>query len=143
MEWKRASLAAVLDYHATEAERGARLCFDLRPGSYNTDDLIAALEQLKAFYEGEQVVLVRDELSAHRSRAMRTWADAQDWLTLERLPAYAPELNPVEMLWSAIKTRKLANVTEAAERGINRTCENDRLSRFFLTHTRLEIHPPT
>ncbi|WP_445519779.1 transposase [Streptomyces sp. NEAU-174] len=35
-------------------------------------------------------------------------------LTLERLPAYAPELNPVELLWSAIKTRELANELGAA-----------------------------
>ncbi|MEV8530152.1 transposase [Streptomyces sp. NPDC052000] len=32
---------------------------------------------------------------------MRARAAEQDWLTLERLPAYAPELNPVELLWSS------------------------------------------
>ena len=32
---------------------------------------------------------------------MRAWLDSQrDWLTAERLPAYAPELNPVEGLRS-------------------------------------------
>ncbi|WP_407698855.1 transposase [Streptomyces acidicola] len=30
------------------------------------------------------------------------------WLTLERLPAYVPELNPVELLWSSLKKRDLA-----------------------------------
>lgn len=34
---------------------------------------------------------------------------SQDWLTLEGLPVYTPELNPVEMLWSALKAQKLAN----------------------------------
>ncbi|GHC78894.1 hypothetical protein GCM10007079_16550 [Nocardiopsis terrae] len=144
-------MAAALGYHAAEAERGARLCFDLRPGSYDTDALIAVLKQLKTFYEGERVVLVWDGLSAHWSRAMRAWAAEQDWLTLERLPAYAPELNPVEMLWSAIKTRELANVAgdhladvaDAAERGINRVCEEGRLPWSFLAHTGLEIHSPT
>lgn len=144
-------MAAALGYHAADTERGARLCFDLRPGSYNTDALIAVLEQLKTFYEGERVVLVWDGLSAHWSRAMRAWVAEQDWLTLERLPAYAPELNPVEMLWSAIKTRELANVAgshladvaDAAERGINRVCEEDRLPWSFLAHTGLEIHSPT
>lgn len=144
-------MAAALGYHAADPGRGARLCFDLRPGSYDTNALIAVLEQLKTFYEGEQVVLVWDGLSAHWSRAMRTWVAEQDWLTLERLPAYAPELNPVEMLWSAIKTRELANVAgdhladvaDAAEQGINRVCEDDRLPWSFLAHTGLEIHPPT
>lgn len=151
LNWKRAGMAAALGYHAADPGRGARLCFDLRPGSYDTNALIAVLEQLKTFYEGEQVVLVWDGLSAHWSRAMRTWVAEQDWLTLERLPAYAPELNPVEMLWSAIKTRELANVAgdhladvaDAAEQGINRVCEDDRLPWSFLAHTGLEIHPPT
>ena len=31
------------------------------------------------------------------------------WLTVERLPGYAPDLNPVETLWSNIKGQELAN----------------------------------
>lgn len=69
----------------------------------------------------------------------------------EQLPACAPELNPVEMPWSAIKTRELANVAgehladvaDAAEEGINRVCEEGRLQWSFLAHTGLEIHPST
>ena len=30
---------------------------------------------------------------------------------VERLPAYAPELNPVEFLWGHLKNHDLANVT--------------------------------
>jgi DDE superfamily endonuclease len=38
--------------------------------------------------------LIWDNRSTHLSAAMREWIDAhQDWLTVERLPAYAPELN--------------------------------------------------
>ncbi|SCF78118.1 DDE superfamily endonuclease [Streptomyces sp. MnatMP-M27] len=100
--------------------------------------------------EGESVVLVWDGLSAHWSRSMRAWAAEQDWLTLERLPAYAPELNPVELLWSAVKARELAanlagyhlaGVADAAERGIHRICSNEHLPWSFLTHTGLTIHP--
>nr|WP_242422702.1 hypothetical protein [Nocardiopsis sp. TSRI0078] len=73
LNWKRTSMAAALGYHAAEVGRGARWCFHLRPGSYDTDALIAVLEQLKAFYEGERAVLVWDGLSAHWSRATRAW----------------------------------------------------------------------
>ncbi|WP_311766731.1 transposase [Streptomyces rhizosphaericus] len=111
LNWKRASMAAALGYHAADVGRGPRLCFHLKPGSYDTMALIEVLRQVKAFYAGEPVVLVWDGLSAHWSRDMRAWVAGQDWLTLERLPAYAPELNPVELLWSAIKTRELANLT--------------------------------
>jgi hypothetical protein len=63
--------------------------------------------------------------------------------------AAAPELNPVELLWSAIKTRELANlasdhladVADAAERGIHRVCSSEQLPWSFLTHTGLTIHP--
>jgi hypothetical protein len=151
LNWKRAGMAAALGYHAADPDRGPRLCFHLKPGSYDTTSLIEVLEQIKTFYAGEPVVLVWDGLSAHWSRGMRAWAGEQDWLTLERLPAYAPELNPVELLWSAIKTRELANlagdhlagVADAAERGIHRVCSNEQLPWSFLTHTGLTIHPKT
>jgi len=60
------------------------------------------LEQLASFYAGQRVVLIWDGLSSHWSTRMRAYLDSQrDWLTVERLPAYAPELNPVEYLWDA------------------------------------------
>jgi putative transposase len=36
---------------------------------------------------------------------------ARDWLTVYRLPPYAPELNPVEAVWSHLK-RSLANLAK-------------------------------
>jgi DDE superfamily endonuclease len=96
--WKKASMAAALGYHADGAK--ARLCFHLQKDSYNTDSLIGVLDQLGAFYADQRVVLLWDGLSAHWSTRMRAFLDSQhDWLTVERLPTYAPELNPVEYLW--------------------------------------------
>ncbi|ATL25601.1 transposase [Streptomyces formicae] len=46
LNWKRASMAAALGYHATDRARGQRLCFHLKPGSYNTISLIEVLEHL-------------------------------------------------------------------------------------------------
>ncbi|AQW49471.1 hypothetical protein SHXM_02934 [Streptomyces hygroscopicus] len=142
-------MAAALGYHAADLERGPRLCFHLKPGGYDTTSLIEVSEHVKTFCAGESVVLVWDGLSARWSRSVRAWAAEQDWLTLERLPACAPELNPVELLWSAIKARELANlagdhladVADAAERGIHRICSNEQLPWSFLTHTGLTIHP--
>ncbi|SHN34311.1 DDE superfamily endonuclease [Streptomyces yunnanensis] len=140
-------MAAALGYHSTDSDRGPRLCFHLKPGSYDTTALIEALEQDKAFYRGEPVILVWDGLSAHWSRAMRAWDTEQDWLTLERLPAYAPHLNPVELLWSSLKKRELANfagdhLADATEQGIHRINHNQHLPWSSLTHTGLTIHPP-
>jgi DDE superfamily endonuclease len=50
------------------------------------------------------IVLVWDNLNTHVSAVMREFIDAhRQWLTVVRLPAYAPELNPVEGVWSHMK----------------------------------------
>ena len=60
---------------------------------------------------GGTIVLVWDNLPTHTSRAMRQLIAARSWLTVFQLPAYAPELNPVEGVWSSLK-RSLANLTK-------------------------------
>jgi len=108
------------------------------------------LEQLASFYTGHRVVLIWDGLSAHWSTKMRAFLDSQhDWLTAERLPAYAPELNPVEGLWANLKDLELANlptttlaeVADATEAGIQRVCKRDSLVVGFLAHTGLTLDP--
>jgi hypothetical protein len=144
--WKRASMAAALGYHPDGTR--ARLCFHLQPDAYDTDSLISVLEQLRVFYAGQRVVLLWDGLSAHWSHKMRAHLDAQrDWLAVERLPAYAPELNPVEGLWANLKGGALANfagdpvaeVADQARHGIQRVCDSDSLVMGFLAHTGLSL----
>ena len=41
---------------------------------------------------------------------MKTYLQSQrPWLREERLPGYAPDLNPIETLWGNIKGQELAN----------------------------------
>jgi hypothetical protein len=78
---------------------GAQLCFHVRAGSFDTDSLIEVLGGLRRFLGGEKATLPWDGLPSHRSTAMRDWIRSQrSWLVVERLPAYAPDLNPVEGL---------------------------------------------
>jgi transposase len=103
-------MAAALGDHASDADRGPRLCFHVQKDSSNTQKLIGVLEQLAGFYAGQQVVLVWDGLGAHWSHDMRAWLETQrHWLQVERMPAYAPELNAVEYLWANLKGVELAN----------------------------------
>jgi transposase len=83
-----------------------------------------------------------------RSRAMRAWLNRQrSWLVVEALPAYAPELNPVEGLWSSLKAVELANLTlptlaeviDQAHRGIDRVRRTPHLAYSFLRHTGLSV----
>ena len=79
---------------------------------------------------------------------MRAHLDAQRaWLAVERLPAYAPELNPVEYLWANLKGGELANCTgdtiaevaDQAQHGIQRVCDSNSLVVGFLAHTGLSL----
>jgi hypothetical protein len=147
MAWKRASMAAALGYWPDGTK--ARLCFHVQPDSYDTDSLIGVLEQLAGFYQGQRVVLLWDGLSSHWSHKMRAHLDTQRaWLRVERLPAYAPELNPVEYLWANLKGGALANCTadtvaevaDQAQHGIQRVCDSDSLVVGFLAHTGLSLN---
>jgi putative transposase len=66
--------------------------------------LDAAHQQL-----GAPIVLVWDNLNTHHSARMKRLIAGRPWLTVYRLPAYAPELNPTEGVWSHLK-RSLANL---------------------------------
>jgi transposase len=78
---------------------------------------------------------------------MGAWLRRQrSWLVVEPLPGYAPELNPVESLWSSLKGMELANlagdtledVVAAAERGIQRI-RHTHLPFSFLRHCGLSL----
>jgi transposase len=145
-KWKRASMAAAICYGSLGG--GAAVCFHHQQGAYDTDTLIGALLQLRGFLGGQKATLVWDGLPAHRSLAMRHWLACQrSWLVTEQLPGYAPELNPVEELWSSLKGVELANlaadtlaeVAAAAERGIQRIRSTHHLAYAFLRHCGLSL----
>jgi hypothetical protein len=103
------SAAAVLAYR-WDGKR-SRLFFQVKPDSYNTESLMGFLDDLRRHFGGRKVILVWDGLPAHRSRAMTEYLQGQrSWLSVERLPGYAPELNPVESLWGNVKGQELANL---------------------------------
>ena len=84
--------------------------FQIRPGAYNDAALIEFLAQLRRQLKGERVALLWDGLPSHRSKTMAAFiASQRSWLTVERLPAYAPELNPVEYIWGYWKHHELPN----------------------------------
>jgi transposase len=142
--WRRVSMAAALCYGSRGG--GARLAVHLRDRAYDTAALIVALTQLRRFLAGEKVILLWDGLPAHRSREMQRFlASQRRWLVVERLPGYAPELNPVEALWANLKGTELANltadtldeVTQAVTRGIDRVRRAPHLPFSFLRHSGL------
>jgi hypothetical protein len=54
-------------------------------------------------------VLIWDNLNVHLRAELRAFTGAQPWLEVFQLPSYAPDLNPVEGIWSSLKRGPLAN----------------------------------
>jgi hypothetical protein len=144
--WKKASMAAAICYGVRGG--GAQLAFHVTAGNYDTATLIEVLGELCRFLDGEKATLLWDGLPAHRSTPMRAWLNTQrSWLAVERLPAYAPELNPVEGLWASLKAVELANLTgptlaemiDQAHRGIERVRQTPHLAYSFLRHAGLSV----
>lgn len=77
------------------------------PKGFREPDFIQLLDAAHQQLDGP-IVLVWDGLSAHKSPPIRAAIAARPWLRVYQLPAYAPELNPVEKVWSTMK-RGLAN----------------------------------
>jgi transposase len=57
-----------------------------------------------------QIILVWDRLGAHRSSRAHLERTHGSWFQFEWLPAYAPELDPVEQCWNHAKCTDLANL---------------------------------
>lgn len=79
--------------------------------SVNGQDLVFFLRHLLHHIPGK-LLLIWDGLPAHRSAPVKRFLaqEAQQRLWLVRLPAYAPELNPIEALWSFLKQVELKNL---------------------------------
>jgi transposase len=80
----------------------------LPDGFFTAEAVVAFLRDLLQHLRGK-VVVVWDGGGNHRGPLIRDFLRRNRRLTLERLPAYAPALNPVEAVWSWLKYGQLAN----------------------------------
>ena len=72
--------------------------------------VVIFLEKLLRVIPGK-LLIVWDGLAAHRSRMVKDFlASLEGRVHTLRLPAYAPELNPVEYIWAYLKQHELPNV---------------------------------
>jgi DDE superfamily endonuclease len=144
--WKRLSMSAAVCFRPDGSE--ASLVFGMQPGSYNEESIMEFLLELHRHLDGDKVTLIWDGLPSHRSRAMQAFIKRQrHWLVVERLPGYAPDLNPVEQVWGNLKGGELANLCldtideaeEIVDQGLCRIGNDTRLAFSFLRHCGLEL----
>ncbi|WP_406324278.1 transposase [Streptomyces sp. NBC_01637] len=151
---RRTSVAALCCYRPGEASRlihrprnhlllkGARKSFSWQ--DYR-DLLVRAHIQL-----GGPIVVVWDNLNTHLASGLKRYEAEHDWLTTIRLPPYAPDLNPVEAVWSLVR-RAMANTAfdtpddldRILRRELRRIQLRPRLIDGCLTATGLTLVPPT
>lgn len=124
------------------------LLMQLYPGqSIEQDHVLAFLQAMRQHLRGH-VVLLWDRLTAHRGGRVQQYLADWNMLHQEYLPAYAPELNAVEYLWSWLKrSNPLANgcpqtvdeITSAVCRGVKPVPSNQDLLRGFVRATKLPL----
>jgi transposase len=89
----------------------ARIVFSVLPHTLHAKDFLIYLKLLKQRMRGRKLILLLDGLSAHRAKQVTLWIQKnKSWLTTHRFPAYAPELNPIEYVWSSSKGKDLAGI---------------------------------
>ncbi len=88
----------------------ANLFFELLPDDENVTGthVVAFLRQLRRHIPGP-IILVWDRAQPHRAKVVHEYVAQHPQLHIESLPAYAPELNPDEGVWSYTKYGRLAN----------------------------------
>lgn len=82
--------------------------FQVLPVNVETDHMVWLLQDLHHHYR-RKVIVVWDRWSVHRSAATYFEKRCPDWFEFEWLPAYSPELNPVEQCWNHTKYSDLPN----------------------------------
>ncbi len=87
-----------------------RLLVQVRDRAFCGRSVIGFLLHLLRHLKGKLLV-IWDGASIHRSKAVQAFlaSPAARRLKVERLPGYAPELNPVEAVWQYLKRVELRN----------------------------------
>ena len=114
--------------------------------SIRTPQVLSFLRALLKSVRGHLIV-VWDGLLAHRASAVRELAGASGRMDLERLPGYAPDLNPMEGGWGHIKWHQMANhglaevpkIHAMAKRAGRKVSSSQRLLRSFVKASQLPL----
>jgi len=116
------------------------LYFQTLPEGYFTNERVADfVRQLLRHLRGS-VIILWDRGNMHKGPAIRQLEDDFPRLSLEFLPPYAPDLNPVEALWNYVTYNELANYAPLGVQDLDNTLiyelrkvqrDPDRLHTFY------------
>lgn len=112
-------------------------------------EVIQFLQHLLRHLPGRLIVLW-DQGKPHMAGPTQEWIAQHPRLVVEKLPAYAPDLNAVDHLWSDLKAHDLANhglldlesLQQEADRSAQRIGPRQDLLKAFVRHTHLPLRLP-
>jgi len=120
--------------------------FQIHDDHVRSDEVVSFVKRLRRQWR-RPLVICWDRWQVHRSAAKRLAASRITNVDFEWLPAYAPELNPVEPRWSHAKFGKLANFvphdTPHLKRSVRSTLKtqngNHRIKQSFFKAAQLTL----
>lgn len=101
--------------------------FQIHTNNIRTAEVVAFIKALRKSLR-RPLIIVLDRWSVHRAAAKQILLSRLKNIDFEWLPAYAPELNPVEPRWSHTKYGDLANFvpddTPELKRAVHKSLKN-------------------
>jgi transposase len=88
-----------------------RLFMQMQERAYKAEDVVRFLRMLLRKISGK-LLIIWDGSPIHRADVIKQFLASREGkrVHLERLPGYAPELNPQEQVWNLLKRRELKNL---------------------------------
>lgn len=137
---RKVSVIAALAISPARRRVGAYFGF-LPDANYDGEAIVDFLRGLSRTAR-QPIDLVWDRLSAHHRGPVAAWLAGQRRVRARLLPAYAPELNPVELIWGHTKTNPMANFAPAeldellarTQQVTREIAGNQKLLRSFIQH---------
>jgi transposase len=139
-------LSVVSALTVSPQRRRVGLHFDILDHNINADDFERFVARLLQRV-GRAITLVLDRWQVHRSAVRRLEERFGRRIHIEWLPPYAPELNPVEHVWSHTKHSDLANYVpedilrlgKSVNDSLRKKCTNQRLLQSFFRAAQLQL----
>jgi transposase len=102
-------------------------------GRFNSESYQAFLEMIMA-QTTEHLFLIHDGAKYHTSQSTKQFLDVhRARITVEPLPSYSPDYNPIEYLWK--KTKQRATHNQYFKEFVELTVSVDKALAFFATHS--------
>ena len=145
--WERHDrLSVIAALTLAPRRRRVGLYFQVFNHNICAEEVVAFLRQVHRHLR-RKLLVVWDRYSAHRKAARLLREAGAEWLEVVWLPAYAPDLNPVEMVRNHSKYSDLANflpedvdhLRQAVSTSINRMPQKHNLKRAWFAYAGLEL----